>query len=301
MANQMLAERNAEIKQQNEEILSQRDELKIKNDKIETQNRDIIASINYAARIQKVLITQKDILNKLLPQNMLFFKPRNIVSGDFYWAKEISKNKIAFAAADCTGHGVPGALMSVLGVTYLNETVNDLIEELGVDNVLASSVLDLMRDRIKNMLNQEDLDSETKDGMDMAFCIIDYEKMQLDFAGANNPIFLIRKIGDNYELTEYKADKMPIGISFSRKRNFLNHKIDIQKNDIIYCFSDGIVDQFGGDNNQKYYKANFKKFLLTIQNLNLENQKIAIKKELESWMQFKYDQTDDILVLAVKI
>lgn len=295
--NSILNEQNFEINQQKEEIITQRDDIKLKSEKIETQNLDIKASISYAARIQQVLLTHKNIFNKLIPKNFIFFKPRDIVSGDFYWAKEISKNKVAYTVADCTGHGVPGAFMSILGITLLNEIVSR--ENIkNTDEFSAASILDELRRKVKEALNQEDINSETQDGMDMSLCIVDLQKMELNFAGANNPIFLIR----NNELKEFKADRMPIGISYGKKKDFTNHKIDLQKSDIIYSFSDGFVDQFGGENNQKYYKANFKKLLLSLQNKTLEEQKKAIEIEFNNWTKKgRYEQIDDILIIAVKI
>ncbi len=304
-ANKKLKEKNIEINQQKEEIISQRDEIISQRDeiirksqKIESQNKHIKSSINYAAKIQKALITQNEIFNKLLPDNFIFFKPRDIVSGDFYWAKKIDNtNKVAFAVADCTGHGVPGAFMSVLGISFLNEILNNLISNNNLKNITSAIILNKLRNKIKIVLHQKDEKSVTKDGMDMIMCIIDFNKNELQFAGANNPVYIIR---DN-KLTELKADRMPIGISFSKKRDFKNHKFKLKKNDIIYGFSDGFYDQFGGKKNQKYFKSNFKKFLLSIQNLSLQDQKKALNKEFNTWMAGKYEQIDDVIVLGVKI
>lgn len=300
ITNKLLSEKNIEINQQNEEIISQRDELQEKNQRIETQNNDIIASIQYAARIQKALIWQDNILQKYLKEYFLLFRPRNIVSGDFYWIKEITREKIAFAVIDCTGHGVPGAFMSILGFTFLNEVLEHLQIEKGSEKIQSSDVLDLLNKQISNSLNQEKQESETKDGMDMVFCILDYQTQTLDFAGANNPIFIVHKKEDKYELKEYKGDKFPIGYSIYNNKKFNSQKISILKNEVIYCFSDGYADQFGGEKIQKYYKINFKKLLLSIQELSMIQQKKELNNELERWMGSE-SQTDDILVLGVKM
>jgi len=314
-ANKLLEDKNNEIitksiilQQQKEEIEAQRDEIELhrdtvlgQNDKIQKQNKHITDSIVYAKRIQKAVIPPQDYLSTILEEYFVFFKPRDIVSGDFYWATQ-KDNKIIITAADCTGHGVPGAFMSMLGVSFLNEIVNK-IDTTNGEKIVASEILDNLKASIMKSLRQTGKDNEAKDGMDMALCVLDYENMQLQFCGAHNPLYLVR----NNELTQYKADRMPVGISYRQDNPFTNTEIQIQKNDICYLFSDGYVDQFGGKDGRKYSSRNFKEFILTICNFEMKKQKELMEQEFENWKAFKdhkgetYEQIDDVLVVGFRI
>ncbi len=300
---QIVKERTAEIRMQNEEITAQRDEIQLQKDvvekakdKIELQQKSIMDSIHYASRIQEAVLPPDEYLNKILGEHFVLFKPRDIVSGDFYWATE-SGDKTVIVAADCTGHGVPGAFMSMLGMSFLNEIVNK-------DGILqANIILNRLRENVKKSLRQTGKENEAKDGMDIAVCIIDKTEMKVQYAGAYNPLLIIR----NDEISRIKADRMPIGIYLREKESFTNNIIDIKKGDLLYIFSDGYVDQFGGKSDSKIRSAKFKEILLENHKKPLDEQKAALVKFLEEWMDHtdstgrKYKQVDDILVIGIEI
>ncbi len=300
---QIVKERTAEIRQQNEEITAQRDEIQAQKEvvekakeKIEIQQKSIMDSIHYASRIQEAVLPPDEYLDKILGEHFVLFRPRDIVSGDFYWATE-RENTTIIVAADCTGHGVPGAFMSMLGMSFLNEIVNK-------DGILqANIILNRLRENVKKSLRQTGKENEAKDGMDIAVCVIDKTEMKLQFAGAYNPLLIIR----DDEISRIKADRMPIGIYLREKESFTNNIIDIKKGDLLYIFSDGYVDQFGGENDSKIRSAKFKEILLENHKKSLAEQKAALVKFLEEWMNHtdktgkKYKQVDDILVIGIEI
>lgn len=258
-------------------------------DQIVHQKQEITDSIMYASRIQRAILPPREILSRNLPEHFILYKPRDIVSGDFYWMT--SKGDVTiFTAADCTGHGVPGAFMSMLGTAFLNEIVSEL------DDVTSNYILDKLRRNIVTSLHQTGKEGESKDGMDIALCVINHATNTLQYSGAYNPLLLIR----NGELHEYKADKMPIGIFQDRKQDFSRHDISLQKGDALYVFSDGYIDQFGGPDRKKFMKKNFKNLLLQIQDLPMEQQGAILDKKILEWMG-PLPQIDDILVIGVKI
>lgn len=277
------------IKKQKSEIEQQHEELKSQSEYITAQNRKITDSIKYASRIQAAVLPQHEYIKKFLPRHFILFKPRDIVSGDFYWATA-KNNKIVLVAADCTGHGVPGAFMSMLGVSFLNEIVNKN------PITTAGFILDNLRDYVKSTLSQEGKTDEAKDGMDLSLCIIDKENSQLQFAGAYNPLVYFR----NGEMYEIKADRMPIGIHSSKETPFTNHTLDIEKEDVFYMFSDGYHDQFGGDKRRKLMKKPFKSLLGEIHQKPLVEQMEILDKENVDWIG-NYEQIDDIIVVGFKI
>lgn len=319
-----LSARNTEIILQKEEIETQRDEIEAQRDnvikqrdKIQFQAKHITDSIRYASRIQAaVLPPEADILNNNM---FVLFKPRDIVSGDFYMTKRvqtISGEVQIIVAGDCTGHGVPGAFVSMLGISFLNDIISNY------NNLSPDLVLNELRNRIKTSLHQDGKFSEQKDGMDIAICVVDYKKMTLNFAGANNPLYLI--VNDemlknrmpefvknpkikilsllqikNSNLVEIKGDRMPVGVHI-KERKFTKHKIQIQKNDMFYIFSDGFSDQFGGEKGYKFKTKNFKNILLSINKKNLPEQKLILNNSFEKWKK-NYKQIDDVLVIGFKI
>jgi len=255
---------------------------------IELKNKDITDSINYAKRIQEAILPTRENFKSLFPESFILFKPKDIVSGDFYWLSEKNEH-IYIAAADCTGHGVPGAFTSMIGTALLNEIVNDKgIQEPG-------KILDALREGIIKALKQSGKEGESKDGMDISLCSIDLKNKKLEYAGAYNPLFLLRK----KELLEFKADKFPIGISDHQKL-FTNNLVDLQAGDSIYIFSDGYADQFGGPGGKKYMRKRFKDHLLEMQSLPMEQQGLALNKAIVEW-QGKSEQVDDILVIGIRI
>ncbi len=279
-------------KQKANKILEQKnEEISLQRDHIFQQNKEITDSIEYASRIQNALLPPKELIEKIIPDSFVLFKPRDIVSGDFYWLSQ-KENKIISVTADCTGHGVPGAFMSMLGISFLNEIVN----LTNVDDLTADVILNDMRSLVISSLRQTGNIGESRDGMDLTLCIIDYDAMELNYAGAYNPLFIIR----NGELLETKADKMPIGIHLKKIENFTNHIIPIKKGDLIYTFSDGYVDQFGGPDNSKFRKKNFIQLLLEIHQEDMPKQKEILEQKLQEWME-GYEQVDDILVSGIRI
>jgi serine phosphatase RsbU (regulator of sigma subunit) len=256
---------------------------------IEKQKEEITDSIKYAKRIQTAILPSKALAEEILPEHFILFRPRDIVSGDYYWMHK-SGNKVIVVAADCTGHGVPGAFMSMLGVSFLNEIVHK-------NNLLQPDlILNMLRESVKRTLGQTGKEGEAKDGMDVAMVVIDFDTMTLQYAGAYNPLYLFR----NGELIEIKADKMPIGIYIREKDGFTNHELPLQKGDTFYIFSDGYHDQFGGPTGSKYKSIPFKEYLGSIQDKSMAQQRDMLDKNIEGW-KGNLDQTDDIIVIGVRI
>ncbi|MDA3780069.1 MAG: response regulator, partial [Bacteroidales bacterium] len=277
------------IMKQGDKIAEQKYKMKIQRDLVTEQKMKITNSIIYAKRIQSAVLPPNRFIQHLLSDNFILYKPKDIVSGDYYWIKQ-NNDKTVIAAADCTGHGVPGALMSMLGITFLNEIVNKK------PNLAANEILNELRTHIISSLRQTGMIGESRDGMDIALCIIDKKNKIIEYAGANNPLYLIR----NNELLVFKADRMPIGMHRKAKSSFTNHIIDIKKDDRIYIFSDGYIDQFGGEEGRKFLAKNFKKLLLNIHKKTFSEQKQILINQFETWKGSR-KQIDDILVIGFKI
>ncbi|MCK4662637.1 MAG: SpoIIE family protein phosphatase [Bacteroidales bacterium] len=274
-------------------IENQKKELKklVKERTIEINNQkeEIIDSILYAKRIQKAILELDKIIKQLLPEYFIINEPRDIVSGDFYWVSEKNGN-IIIAVADCTGHGVPGAFMSMLGITYISEIVNK------TDNIKANEILNQLREKVIKSLHQKEVEEATTDGMDISLCIIDYKKMELQFSGANNPAYMIRE----NELREIGADKMPIGIHVNDKQPFAVKHIKLVKNDMLYLFSDGYSDQFGGKKDRKFMIWRLKEILQKNSKLPINKQKIHLINAHREW-KGNNEQVDDILIMGIRI
>ncbi|MFP4060062.1 MAG: tetratricopeptide repeat protein [Bacteroidales bacterium] len=273
---------NLLLEKQNHEISNQRDQ-------IFQQKMEITDSIHYASKIQSAVLPPDDYIKENFPDHFILYKPRDIVSGDFYWLTQ-QNGRVIYCAADCTGHGVPGAFMSMLGVAFLNEIVSK-----GHD-ISAAMILNELRKYIVQSLHQEGKEGEAKDGMDIALCIVDKENMKLQFAGAFNPLIKVR----NNEIIEIRGDRMPIGIHINMKDDFTNHEIDIQKNDAFYIYSDGYVDQFGGDKGKKFMSKRFKQLLIEINKFSMQEQKQILENRLKEWMG-QYEQVDDIIVIGARV
>jgi len=293
-----IEQKNTELEQQQEEILAQRDEITKQRD-IATKQRDEIAhiqketmdSIFYAKRIQTAILPPSKQISETIPEHFILYRPRDIVSGDFYWFKTEGDNVI-FVAADCTGHGVPGAFMSMLGSAFLNEIVGKY-----KDNLNTGTILNDLRLLVVDSLHQTGKIEEAKDGMDIAMCVLNTKTLKLQFSGAFNPMFLVR----NDDLIEYKADRMPIGIFDNLEQRFTTSEIDVIENDSIYIFSDGYASQFGGKRGKKFMSSRLKKLILTIQDKDMREQKEMLDATFENWMGVKYEQIDDVLVIGFKI
>lgn len=255
---------------------------------LDVQKRNITDSINYASRIQTALLPPEDLLNELLPEHFVLYMPKDIVSGDFYWIT-VAANKTIIAVADCTGHGVPGAFMSMLGFAFLNEIVNKRPESN------ANEILNELRVKVKTSLHQNE-QSITKDGMDIALAIIDPETKLLQFAGANNPLLVCRQ----GQIINLQPDKMPIGIHSIEKESFSIRELQLEKNDTIYLFSDGYIDQFGGEKNKKLGRVNFDQLLKEASEYPIKAQRYFLQQKIFEWM-LNVDQMDDILIMGVKI
>lgn len=287
--NRLLAEQKREIEKINADLEVKNTEILIQKEVIEQKNQSITDSIQYASRIQAAVLPPINFLNEWDIDNFILYKPKAIVSGDFYWGIK-KDDSIIIAAGDCTGHGVPGAFMSMLGHAFLEEIVNT--REISD----AAMILNQLRDEIINTLKQKGLTGEARDGMDISLVIIDRESGKLDYAGANNPLYLIR----NGKLIKYEADKMPIGIHFISFTPFNNHQIDILKNDYLYLFSDGYADQFGGPKGKKFMYKPFQELLLRNHSKPMEIQKEILETEFEKWKGDR-EQVDDVMVIGMKI
>jgi len=289
--------KNAELEQQQEEIIVQKDEImkqrdvaEKQRDSIAHQQEEIMDSIYYAKRIQAAILPPEQIVVNFLPEHFILYLPRDIVSGDFYWIKQI-KDEIVVVAADCTGHGVPGAFMSMLGSALIDEIVLRASEE-----ITAGRMLDDLRSGVVKALHQTGKIEEAKDGMDMALYKLNPQEKSLQFSGAFNPLFIIR----GEELIELKADRKPIGIFEVEETPFKTHYFTPEKGDLLYTFSDGYTSQFGGPNGKKFKSSRFKKLFLTIKDKPMVEQKAVLDKVLKNWMGVKYEQIDDIIVIGVK-
>lgn len=319
-------ERTAEIEQQKEEILAQSENLQFANAlltrqkrEIEQKNEEITVqtknlervfrntrdSINYASKIQSTILPPTEVLANIFEDYFIFYKPKEVVSGDFYWYKHIKregKKYFAFAAADATGHGVPGALVSMLGNSLLNETVirNEVQK--------ASDVLEIIRTQVKSAFRQSDEHILTRDGIDMAFCVLDLDTYELQYAGANRPLLIFNHsaVKENEHFLEFKPDKNPIGVHHKEKP-FTNHVIQLEKGNRLYLFSDGFADQIGGADGRKYYMRRFKELLSEINLLSMTAQYEQITETYKKWIEDPssgaktYRQVDDILVMGLTI
>jgi serine phosphatase RsbU (regulator of sigma subunit) len=293
-------------KRTNKLLLIKNDEIITQKEIIEEKNKDITDSINYAQRIQDAILPDLAVLNKHF-KSFVYYKPKDIISGDFYWIKEVG-GKIYFSVVDCTGHGVPGALMSMIGYNSLNKIVEDLkIEKPG-------EILDELNKLVNQAFNKEGAISNNvviKDGMDISICVIDKLTNKLEYAGAKNALYLYRnqnvKIeglesaieNDSSIFYEIKPNKMKIG-GGRNNENYFTHAVQLQKNDSIYLFSDGYADQFGGEKGKKFMYKPFKRMLLSIQHLKMEDQQAHIDKTFNTW-KGGYIQLDDVCIMGVRI
>jgi serine phosphatase RsbU (regulator of sigma subunit) len=290
-------ERTLRIEKQKEEIESQRDALAEKNTmlneaytEIEEQKKHIMDSIYYARRIQTAILPSFTLLEKYFKNYFIFYMPKDIVSGDFYWMS-VNSGLVMIAAVDCTGHGVPGAFMSIVGFNQLNNAVN--VQKARK----ASDILNELNKGVIQTLNENTSETSIKDGMDMTLCVFDFKNKKVDFAGANNPIIHIR---DN-NMAKIKGDRFPIGAFVDgQEQLFANNEIKLVDGDMIYMFSDGYADQFGGPENKKFFTKRFEQLLFDIHNEPLEQQKEILKTTLYDYMG-NNDQVDDILVIGIKV
>jgi ligand-binding sensor domain-containing protein/serine phosphatase RsbU (regulator of sigma subunit) len=277
-----VTERTIEIQNQKNEIAVQRDIINEKND-------NITSSIKYARHIQNAVLPPIELLDKLLPDNFILSKPKDIVSGDFYWITE-KDNKIVFTVADCTGHGVPGAFMSLLGITFLNEIVN-------VEGITRSvDIVTKLRERVINSLQQGRKDSPTSDGMDIVLCVLDPQSKKIQYTGGMNNLIYIR----DGKLEVVRSDRTSVCVLYNNTEPFTMKEFEYKAGDVFYLFSDGYSDQFGGEHDRKYFVHRFYVELLDIHKLSMSKQKEILEKNLKEWMRDN-EQTDDITVMGIRI
>ena len=266
------------------EIEQQKEVVELAHDELEEKNQEIMDSIIYAKRIQSAILPQIKVVKEYLKESFILYKPKDVVAGDFYWMEQ-KNGKVFFAAADCTGHGVPGAMVSVV----CNNGLNRSVREHGL--TIPGEILDKTREIVVKEFKKSEED--VKDGMDIALCSI--EGMKLQYAGAYNPLWIIR----NGEIIETKANKQPIG-QFEQPEPYTTHSFDLEKGDGIYIFSDGYVDQFGGERGKKFKAKAFRELLLSIQDKAMEEQKASIDKTFENW-KGDLEQIDDVCVIGVRV
>ena len=294
LANEKLNQTNEELQSTVEVVNENSQMLQYQKDEIEKSHKHITDSINYAKRIQNAILPKQNIEIPFIKDHFILFKPRDIISGDFYFIKKV-RNKSYIAAVDCTGHGVPGAFMSMLGIAFLNDLLNrpDINEP--------ADVLNELREQIKLSLQQTGQIGEQQDGMDIAFCAIDNDTLEMTFAGAHNPILIYRQgaEGKTVDLIEIKGEHQPIGI-YIKEKPFTQKSFQLQTGDTFYLFSDGYHSQFGGKRNAPLKSKYFKNLLAEISQLPCEDQKQILENKFNDWMHTN-DQTDDVLVMGIKM
>ena len=288
---QLVDETNEELNQSNEELLAQRDEIESQKIEVETQkslvdikNKEITDSITYAKRKQKAILPSEKLINEQLKQSFVLYKPKDIIAGDFYWLETI-ENRTYFAVADCTGHGVPGAMVSVV----CNNALNRVLREFKFTK--PSKILDKVREIVLSEFSEEE--GGIRDGMDIALCMIEGDK--LEYSGANSPLWIVR--GDEVLVT--KANRQPIG-RYENKKPFVNHEIYLLKGDLVMIFTDGYADQFGGEKGKKMGYKIFRDRLLELKPKSLKEKKLLLNEFFESWKR-EEEQVDDVCVMGVSI
>ena len=255
---------------------------------VDEKQQEITDSINYAKRLQQGILVPFDLVHSWLSESFIFFKPKDIVSGDFYWIEKVG-DKIYFAVADCTGHGIPGAMVSII-------CSNALSNALYEDKITApAKILDATREIVeKRFVRSTD---NLKDGMDISLCCLNVKTKTVSWAGAMNPLWIIKK--DSNKIEELKPDRQAIGF-IEKPKSFTEHKVKLQLNDSLYLFSDGYQDQFGGEKGKKYMKGKMKKFVLSVQDQDMQTQLASFDKEFNSW-KGSHEQIDDVCVMGVKV
>ena len=256
---------------------------------LQSRTKNIEDSLKYAHRIQKAMFPTPREINTLFPESFIYQRPKDIVSGDFYWVKRIN-GKVMFSVADCTGHGVPGAFMSLIGLEFFRQIVveKEILQPARILNEM-NHYFDIVFGNLEEL--------SLKDGIDLAFCAYDYEKKSLEYAGAFNPLYIIR---DN-EIIEVKGDRIIVGPDYGVERgSFTNRVIPLKRDDVIYMFSDGYADQFGGPEGKKFKYRRFRHLLMSIHRLPMQEQLRRIEENINEWMGLQYDQIDDQMVIGIR-
>lgn len=287
------------------EVLSEKNRLiNVQKNMVDEKNKSISDSINYAKRLQTAILPTKDDVHAYLPNGFLFFQPKDVVSGDFHWF-DVKNDRIYIAVADCTGHGVPGAMVSVVCSNALNRALN----EFGL--TAPSQILDKTRELVIKRFEKSG--EVVVDGMDISLCSFSMDKSEVIFSGANNPLWIVRSSTgindetgadsileeDGVRLLEFKGDKQPVGM-YAKMTPFSEHKIKLQKGDCIYLSSDGFADQFGGEHGKKFKYAAFKRLLIDLNEFDMATQQEKLVKSFEEW-KGDHEQVDDLCVIGLKI
>ena len=300
--NRKLSEAYGDLKQAHSQIQQKNDEITRKSDQIENQvnsleeaHKDLMASLMYAQKIQVALINHEEVVAPHVKEHFVIFKPREHVSGDFYWASW-ADGKLIMTVADCTGHGVPGAFMTMLGSSFLNEIVN---KEAITD---PDKILNSLRDSIIEALHQKGKIYETRDGMDMAVIQLDMNQQRLKFAGANNSLCYIPQTNGEREprIFEFKGDRMPISFHY-KMHPFSMLETTFSEGDQFYLYTDGYIDQFGGPKGKKFKLVPFKRMLLEHHKKSMKKQGDILEKTMQDWLRDQYQQIDDITVLGFRV
>ena len=268
------------------EIREQKERVELQNERVTELYNDLQASIDYAQRLQSTILPSPEAIRDVFPQHFVLYRPKATVSGDFYWFANKGK-KLMFAAADCTGHGVPGAFMSLVGHNALNQATKVYYKPSQVLNTVNRLSAQALRANENHLV---------KDGMDIALCTIDMDAMELEFSGAQNPVYIIR----GAELMELSGDGFSIGSYVNGEREFTSKKSEIQSGDCIYAFSDGYADQFGGPAGKKFMRKQFRQLLIEVNSLSMDEQLVAIQKRFDDW-RGEQEQVDDVLVIGVRV
>jgi len=282
------------LKEQNAKIEHQKSEIEIQSELAKKQTKKITDSIQYARRIQKAVLPPEEVFKNNFKDYFVLFKPKDIVSGDFYWVT--SKDGILIiAVADCTGHGVPGAFMSMLGVAYLNEIVNKIVINKHISSLNADEILNQLREMVISSLHQTGNLNDPKDGMDITIAILDPEHKKIQYAGANSPLYLLRE----GKIIEFRPDKMPVSFHQKRDLPFTRHEFDLKNDDRIYMFSDGYIDQFGGSKGMKFLSEQFRDLILKMHTRPMDEQHDILERTLSDWRGNR-PQLDDILIIGLR-
>ncbi len=285
-ANERLLERKVE--ERTNEVVQQKEEIERQKERVTELYKDLTDSINYAKRLQQTILPPREAILEMFPESFVLYRPRDIVSGDFYWFKTAGKKKM-FAAVDCTGHGVPGAFMSLVGHNVLNQVTKVFTHPDHILNNLNRLAEEALRSEIDGQI-------QLSDGMDLALVVIDTDTLKMEYAGAYNPIYIIRR----NELFQLAPDKFSIGSFQHGEKTYTKKEFQLESGDTIYAFSDGFVDQFGGPKNKKFLKKHFRELLMEISPLPMDQQQLKLNETLITWKK-NLDQVDDILVIGVRV
>jgi len=303
--NQIMDESNIRLEKQ---VIERTSEIEKQRAELAYKNEEILSSIQYAKRIQEAILPSDNQVDRLLKDNFVFYLPKDVVSGDFYFVDQKMNGSIVFAAVDCTGHGVPGAFMSIVGNNFLNQSIAEK------NLTTPATILNFLNVGLTQTLKYNTGAAVLRDGMDMALCTLNEERNELDFSGAKNPLYIVTskplrpdlkpfllQENDTHALIAIKGDKHPIGnYSDEALQSFKNHKIFVKKNDLIYIFTDGYADQFGGEKGKKYNYRRFRSLLLENADKQMQTQKDILEKSFYEW-KGELEQIDDVLVIGVKI